>query len=242
MKTITIIFLTMFSMICVSTAETRIWTSIKGDTIEAELVNVISRNVVLKKMNRKQIQIPISQLCDADQKYLATMNPPKVEIEVDDDVDDKNTGSASGYSYDYSSKRERLKCEVSITKKSREDNAMQLIAHLYVFSKDLRREEYIIEVAQEWEFSFENQSSFSFSSDTITLEHAKDSYYGNSGRAYAGYVFWVESKSGKLVGLKGSKGKFEKNYLRIKPMVLRAKFDEDFITTFTPSNNRKRKK
>ncbi len=241
MKTIATILITIFSLISISIAETRMWTSIKGDTIEAELVNIISKNVVLKKMNGKQIQVPVSQLCAADQKYLATMKPPKIEIEVDDDVDDKTIGSVSGYDYDHSSKRERLKCAVHVKKKSREDNSMPLIAHLFVFSKDLRREEYIIEGCEEWEFSFENQDSFSFSSDTISLEHSKNSYYGNSGRAYAGYVFWVESKDGKLVGINGSKGMFETNFVRIKTMTLNTKFDEDFITTFTPTKRKNRK-
>lgn len=53
-----------------SAAETRIWTSSKGTTLEAELLKVDTSTATLVTAEEKQIQLNIEDLCLADRQYL----------------------------------------------------------------------------------------------------------------------------------------------------------------------------
>jgi hypothetical protein len=227
----------------VSNAEMRIWTSVKGDTVEAEYIKMFAGKVVLKKTNGKQIQVPKSGLCAEDIKYLSESIPPKIEIDVDADRDRKEVGS---YSSDYSSygwakKTEKVKCEVTITKKSREENTTPLTARLYVFSKNFETEELKVISLVEQEFSFKHQKNTVLSSAPVLLEFQKSSTFGDRGESYGGYLAYVEDERGQIIEMEGSRDKFEENLGKIKSGVLGTRFDDDF-DMLNPPKQKKNKR
>jgi hypothetical protein len=245
--------LVVFASIMKVHAEIRIWTSVKGDTVEAEFVNIFAGNVKLKRADSGNvIEVPMSALCAADIKYLNESIPPEIDIEVDVDNDRKNLESySSDYgTYDYSKKAQNIKCKVTVTKKSRPANMTPLKACIYVFSEDSRTDETAVLSRTEQEFSFKYQDSTVFSSETSSLTITKSSgYYGsssNSGAEYKGYLAYVEDSEGKIVGIRSSSKVFEENIQKIKPAVKGTRFDRDMDMINPPSasgsNNNKKGK
>ena len=243
-KLMSVFFATILFGTMLSHGEMRIWTSIKGDTVEAEFVKFFGGKVVLRKPDGKELKVSANGLCAADRKYLNESIPPTIEIDVDIDNDRKEVGS---YSSDYSSygwakKTEKVKCEVTVTKKSRDENSTPLIARLYVFSKNLETDELRVEIKQEQEFSFEHQKNMTFASNPVLLKYEKSSTYGDRGETYEGYLVFVENETGQLIDVHGSRKKFEENFSKITPAVQGTRFDDDLDMLNPPSNNSRKKK
>ena len=115
-------------------AEMRIWTSIKGDTIEAEYVQMFGGNkVVLKTSEGKILKIPVDGLCAKDGEYLASVVLPKIDIKVDVDKDRNKEFATSGYKR----YRETIKCSVSLKKTSKMECSREFTAYLYVFAEQI---------------------------------------------------------------------------------------------------------
>lgn len=71
-------FLPVFILLCAS-APAREWTSSDGKTIEAELKEVTTEEVILM-MGRKEFTLPISRLSEQDQAYLQTVIEEKLTV------------------------------------------------------------------------------------------------------------------------------------------------------------------
>jgi hypothetical protein len=214
-----------------ASAEMRIWTSVKGDTVEAEFKTIVSGRVILHKPDGKELKVPMSGLCSADIKYLETKIPPTIDIDVNVDRDKTKLESTSFYSYSYEKEEIKVKCEVSITKKSREASAMPLKACIYVFSADTRSKEMRVVSRTEKDFIFNSSKVVTFSSDVAKFQNVETSGYGSgteSGQEYEGYVAYVENKAGDLIAVRGSSKSYEKNLERIKNFKSGTKFDDDF--------------
>jgi hypothetical protein len=63
------------------TSAFRLWSTADGKSVEAEYVSTMGDEVVLKTAKGKQIRVPADLLADADQKYIALSNPPKLSVD-----------------------------------------------------------------------------------------------------------------------------------------------------------------
>lgn len=198
-------------------AEMRVWTAKNGKSIEAEFVQVISDKVVLKKTNGKQIKVPISGLCAADQQYLESATPPKIEIDVNID---KDTKTVAGNGYNYEVKNDKVKGHVTITKKNRESSSKKFTAYLCIISEDRRNDTLWLLDKSQHGFSFKNQNKITFSGDKSSTSYYTGSNYRSSSRGwngkYAGYLVIIEDDKGKVICTKGSRSLFEENVSRIR--------------------------
>lgn len=57
-------------LVTLSTVNARIWTDLKGNTFEAELVGEIAGSVYLKGSTSKKIKVLTSKLSEADRYYI----------------------------------------------------------------------------------------------------------------------------------------------------------------------------
>lgn len=225
-------------------AEMRVWTDKKGNSIEAEYINRFSDKVALKTTDGRQIKVPISGLCAEDIKYLEESTPPSIEIEVDDNADtDEISSYSSDYSsYGYSRKREKVKCEATITKKSQDPSAMPLTAVMLVFVKDLKTDDLIVEHAVREEFSFKNKKSMTIASPISSLQFEDSSYSGKSGRKYEGYVVCVVNEKQELLAADGNHTLFENNVAKLMDAEKGWIYDDDLVLIEKPQERRKKRK
>lgn len=205
-------------------AEMRTWTDKKGNSIKAEFVGVFSGKVVLKKASGKQVKVPQSGLSAKDQKYLENAVPPTIEIDV---FIDRESKQISSNGYGYSRRRENIKGRVILTKKNRESSSRKFTAYLYVFGKDLYRDEIWVIDETQHEFSFEHQKKIEFSGNQSSITHTDSSYSNKYGDKYDGYLVFIKDSGGNVVCVKGSRSKYEKKVTQIEKAKKRARFDFD---------------
>ena len=64
-------------------AELRTWTNLAGDTVEAELVNIISDELIQIEVahNRRRFDLRLDQLSEADRTYVAQQKQARAEAE-----------------------------------------------------------------------------------------------------------------------------------------------------------------
>jgi len=212
MKTILVaVCIILFSWTLQVHAEMRKWTSVKGDTIEAELIRKSGNTVILKTSQGKQLKIPVSGLSKADHEYLLGAVPPKLKITVKDKVDRDKEGD--GYYYERT--EETHKFNVTIEKTSRDKCNRKFKARLYVIahSEKKRDEKQLIGYATH-DFSFDKRDEAYFS-DTTTISSEED-YWDKEGYQYEGYLVCVEDDAGKILAVETNQGTYEKNLHNLK--------------------------
>jgi len=208
----------------VSCAESRIWTSKKGDAIEAEYVKMFAGKVVLKTNDGKMLKVPVDGLCAADREYLAATVPPKIEISVDVDV-----GRESEYSgYDYDRKSESIKCSAVLKKTNKEPCSRKFTAHIYVFARKERGDTRWLVSRVKESVSFADRKVAQFTTPVARVQYTKSGYSGSHGFRYEGYLVVVVDDAGQIVAMKSNQGKYEKSWSKIKDASKGAQFDRSF--------------
>lgn len=196
-------------------AEMRTWTDKKGNSIEAEFVNLIGGKVILKTAAEKQVKVPASGLSSADQEFLKNAIPPIIEINVN--IDNERKKADEGYSYTRTA--EKVKGKVTITKKNRDPSNKTFKAELFIFSKNIQTDAVAIIAKSDHRFSFTTEKKIMFTGDTGKTEHTIYDSYSNSGKTgtkYEGYLVIIEDDKGKILFTKGSRKLFEQRASQIK--------------------------
>lgn len=230
MKGIMIILLLGMSWALSLHAETRIWTSTKGDSIEAEYVKMFAGKVILKTAEGKQLKVPVSGLCSADKAWLANAIPPKIKITVDTDKDRDTLDSYSSEygTYNYEKKAETTKCTAVLKQTNKEPSNREFIARMYVIGKQTNRDLREVISYAEHEFSFKSSKTTQFKTAPVTVEYTKSNYAQNRGARYEGFLVLVEDKEGNIVAVESSQTSYEKNAHKFKAAKKGTEFDNDF--------------
>jgi hypothetical protein len=206
-------------------AEMRTWTSGKGDTIEAEYVRMFpGGQVVLKSSNGRELKVPVSGLCEADQSYLAALVPPELEIKVDVDVDIDTEYSSDSYVR----KRETSTCKVVVQKTNREPCSRTFTAHIYVFAEEERGDKRWLITQSTEKVSFtDNRDTLRFECPPAEVEFISAEYVDARGYRYDGYLVVITDESGEAIAMESNRDLFEKNWNKIKGAKENTEFDED---------------
>jgi len=219
------ILIALAAMELAAWAEMRIWTDKKGNSIEAEFVNFFSSKVVLKTAAGKQFKVPISGLSAEDQKYLKNVVPPTIDIAVAMNRETKILSSSS----DSIRKAEKIKAQVTLTKKNSEPCGRKFTAYLYVFAKNNRENELVVLDAAEHGFSFEQENKIVFSGNPVETERTERSYSRiNEGQEYEGYLVVIEGDQGTVLYTKGSRSLYETHADQIRKAEKGTRFDPKF--------------
>lgn len=185
-------------------AEMRTWTSVKGDTIEAEYVSMFGGKVVLKTSEGRQLKIPLTGLCDADHEYLIGAIPPKLEITVDVDVDRDKQGNG----YTYETTEETCSIGVTVKKINKEKTSRKFKARVYLIAEAKRgsKRQLIGYETHKFSFTHQNVATFSASGGTSSAQ----GYSWNQGFEYEGYLVCIEDEGGMVVAMKSNKNHYKK--------------------------------
>lgn len=200
--------------------EMRIWTSVEGQTIEAEYVRVSMGKVWLKTAAGGVKKIPIEFISEPDREYINLQTPPEIEIEVDDDIDRGTVGT------DIDNVREELECTITINKISKKPYPMEYEAQFFLFGYDIESKEYILaeKITKTFALDDSNNNTYSFSGKHQRFEYDPSPAWGNK---YDGYLVVVKTKDGKTISTKGH-DRYLKNLSRIKAQKEGTRFDKSF--------------
>lgn len=217
----------LFGMVSLGFGAMRTWTSLSGQTLEAEYVRDSMGKVWLKTSTGKVKQIPISGLSQVDRDYINLRHPPKLEIKADDN---KKGLSVKG---DIDNRKESLQFEVEIRKTSKQPYSEEMTAYLFVLGRDISDDEYILLDTQKESFVLTpaNNNSYTFKGKRVKLEYDPDPPWGEK---YEGYLVCIKTSDGDILMFKGKK-RFEKNLNILMKAKVNDRFDEDM----RPLNNRR---
>lgn len=218
-----IVFLVLCAGVFVSLSQARVWTSNKGDTIDAEYVKMFGNKVVLKTNEGKTLKVPVAGLCVDDRKYLASIIPPKIDIGVNVDIDSNTETSGSSYER----KSETVKCVVELKKTNPEPCSRKFTAQIYVFARKEKSDMRWLISHAEHSNGFIDENIVQFHSPSALVEYSKSSS-GNRGFRYEGYLVVVEDDQGQVVAMESNKEKYETNWSKIKNTRKGSRFDRDF--------------
>lgn len=220
----------VFGLCDTARADMRIWTSRKGDSVEAEYVKMYGNKVVLKTADGRTLRVPAEGLCDDDQEYLAhaAAVPPQLEIKVADKVDRQK--DSMGYN---ETSRESVSIEVVLRKKNPEPCLQRFKAYVYVLG---RREEtwgygpdaeYQMLEVKDYPVSFADRDKVVLSLNVTTRYTEYDGGY-----SYEGYLLCIKDEDGAVFAEESNQNILERN----RNLVLRCKKGDSFTEDFTKMN------
>lgn len=217
-----------FFCLCITAdAKMRVWTSRKGDTIEAEYVKMYGRKVVLKTAEGKTLHVPAAGLCDDDHEYLATVSavPPRIQIEVDDDLERKKK-AFGGYR---ENEEQTVTCRVAIKKTNKEPCLGNFKARLYIIGEEAEGTKKKILGIKEEAVSFVQQNAMEFSL-TATAKN-RVGYMWAEGFEYEGYLVCLEDESGEMIAMECNINSYAKHLDVISKSSPGGIYTEDFRKT-----------
>ena len=209
-----------------ATAESRIWTDTTGKTIEAEQVNVLNDQVLLRLVDGKEIRVSLNSLSAADRRAAMISQPPTLQLNVSAKTSRSNSSMANG------GRRSRVQVEeettrvtVALQKTSSAAYALPLNAVLYVLGERGEGQlEVVDKVSRTVTFS-EKGREFVLASDPF--ESIKRQA-GEHRTEYKGWLVTVLDSNGEVVATKSSAGEFMENAEVLLAATEGAFFDDDY--------------
>ncbi len=223
-------------------AEMRIWTSIKGDAIEAEYIKLFRDEVVLETSAGKQFKIPVSRLCYTDKEWLANAIPPDIKITVNVDTDRGRSDSGKyGSMKNLKKKAETVKVKVVLEKTNPEPCNRDFMVQIYAVAKDTNREIRKVIGYSEREFSFKTNEAIEIEVPLSTVTYVEGRL--SRGSRYEGYLVVIKEKNkeGEIVATKSKELAYEKNAPQFEQAKKGTLFDPDFGIMNSPKPKKRKR-
>ena len=190
------------SLIAATGVHARIWTSLTGETVEAEYVRHVSGKIVLQKTNGKEITISPEALIKGDQEYVNKQVRPTLVVTFSKSTKSKTVS--------YDDTRQTLTSSVKITRTSSQPYSGELTVEAYVIGEDLATEENILLKKKVWKgikLPEGRREVLELSLDAIDLVF-DDEGPTKYGEQYYGYAIFVLDEDGKLFVSNASRKNF----------------------------------
>ncbi len=220
------IIATLSTLLCVSAqADLRTWTDIRGNKIEAELVENMHGNVTLRKADGNEAHISISGLSATDQKYVLKNSPPKINIRASEITYRKNMGLTFENPHDSSNDRDiqiqttysRYKVTLSRSGTIPYDKPIQ--AELYVIGYKKQSDEFVLLSKTVKKFTFDQgdvEDKFIFTSNQTTTRSVQGG--NDQGTKYFGNLVVLVDYKGGVFNAKGTRSKMEEHTAFIRKL------------------------
>lgn len=207
--------------------EFRIWTDVKGNSIEAEHVRTMSGKVLLRKQNGSRITIALDNLSLVDRRFAILQSPPSIGITVTDTTDRENVGYTGPRREGSQVRVESVTSEIKLKKTSPDEYDADLTLEVCLIGRTpLDRYAIIRRDNPEFRFSLETTNQYSYVCKPVDLRNVSGSI--STGTEYEGYLVAVRDGRGIIIAKKATRPEFEKNAETLLTGVKGTVFDEDF--------------
>lgn len=226
-KAITVLAALTATFVCSSAhAESRIWTDTTGKTIEAEQVNVMNDQVLLRLMDGREIRVSLDALSAADRRKAMLNQPPTLDLKVTAKTSRSNSSMAdAGRRSRVQIEEESTQVTVAVQKTSSAAYELPLNAVLYVMGERGDGQlEVLNKVSTTLTYSEKGQE-FELKSDAF--ESVKRQA-GERQTEYTGWLVTVLDSSGEVVAIKSSKREYMENSEELLAANEGTAFDRDY--------------
>lgn len=190
-------------------AESRIWTDSSGKIIEAEQVNVLNDEVLLRLTDGREIKVSLDALSAADRREAMLNQPPTLDLKVSAKTSRSNSSMTDVGRRSWVQIEEESTCvTVAIQKTSSGSYDLPLNAILYVMGERGDGElEVVNKVSTTLTFS-ERGQEVELKSDAF---ESRKRQAGERRTEYTGWLVTVLDSNGEVVALKSSKREYMEN-------------------------------
>ncbi|WP_372796489.1 hypothetical protein [Pontiella sp.] len=205
----------------------RLWTLLDGNTVEAELVTLMGRNVVLKNNRGKQVKLPIGQLSHDDRQYLTLSHPPKLDINFAKTTRPRQFGGTlngtappvRGNFYTFSTR---------IKQASNRPYGHPLTVEYYAIGDEIGGNKSMLLDYQQSGFTLNRENDFSFELTGPEVE-LLDYTINNErrGKRYGGFLIVVRDSRGEVIAYNASSENLYRNYDNLRKLRVGWYFDDD---------------
>lgn len=207
-------------------AESRIWTDTTGKTIEAEQVNVLNDQVLLRLMDGREIKVSLDSLSAADRQTAMLNQPPTLDLKVTAKTSRSNSSMAdAGRRSRVQIEEESTQVTVAVQKTSSASYELPLNAVLYVMGERGDGQlEVLNQVATTLTYS-ERGQKFELKSDAFESSKREA---GERRTEYKGWLVTVLDSNGAVVAIKGSNHEYLEHAKALLATNEGAKLDSDY--------------
>ncbi|MDF7799275.1 SHD1 domain-containing protein [Pontiellaceae bacterium B1224] len=206
---------------------TRIWTTLAGQTLEAEFMTSVGGNAILKTANRKQIKVPLSGLSEEDREYITLEMPPKLDINFSKTTKPRKFGptynakelTARGNFYTFSTR---------IKQTSTRPYGQPLTAEFFAIGDEIGGQKNILLDYQKKTFTLteENDYSVEFGGPPVELLD----YVINEerrGKRYGGFLVVIKDARGEVIAYQTPSENLYRNLDHLRQIRVGWYFDKD---------------
>ena len=206
MTTTTLAALTVALFHTTALAESRIWTDVNGNTIEAELVRVLSQQVVLRGADGRDIKVSLDTLSAADRAAAMFSQPPTIDLKVSAKTSRSNSSLRSaGRGSRVQIEEETTQVKLVATKTSAAPYEAALTATLFVMGTQNGGEPVLIDkVTKDFVYEGKNKE-FEMTSDAF---ESRAHHQGERRAQYAGWLVVVTDSNDEVVASRSSKKEY----------------------------------
>ncbi len=202
--------------------QSRVWSSKDGSSnVEAYYIQASRGKVILEKTDGSRIVVPMSQLCEADQKYLASVIIPEIEVDVSSDVERDRSGG-----WDSDTVSDEISFEIVLTKKNKEPCSRSLKALFYAIGKDGQATGRKVLSKVEKKFSFEKKNRFLFNAKASAKMEKRRNW--SEGFEYEGYIVIILDDKDRFIAASANKNIYESRVAALLKLNSGAEVNNDF--------------
>lgn len=192
-----------------SHAEMRPWSTVSGQTLEAEYVSItLSDEVVVKTEDGKEIKIPLNTLSDEDQDYISLLHPPKVDAEFYYKTESWTVPSSDYFPKNPTVTQEKIRCGAQVKQLSAKTYNHELTVHYYAIGQQfLDRDKYYIIDKRSASFvlSQENKRAFEMKGQWTNFPMEFTLEANHYGKKYVANLVVVSDMRGEVLTWSGKK-------------------------------------
>ncbi|MDF7825952.1 hypothetical protein P4B35_18120 [Pontiellaceae bacterium B12227] len=205
----------------------RLWTMTDGKTAEAELLSVMSGNIILKNAKGRQLKIPAEKLSEGDRLYASLAMPPDLDINFAKTTKPRKFGGTvrgidppvRGNFYTFSAR---------IKQTSRRPYGHQLTAEYFAVGDEIGGNRNVLLDHQTASFTLtrDNDYSFVFSGPPVEL---LDYTINNErrGKRYGGYLVVIKDSRGEIIAYNTPSEKLYENLENLRRIRVGWYFDDE---------------
>ena len=207
-------------------AETRVWTDAAGKSIEADQVNLLNNQVLLRLADGREIKVSLDTLSPEDRARAMLNQPPTLDVNISAKTSRSNSSLRdAGRASRIQVQEESIGVDVRIRKSSSAVYEAALTAELYVIGERENGYEVLSKTESKFDFTNDSGAEHTFSSEPMTVEKLADH---RPGVEYKGYLLVISDSRGEVVELKSSGGSIERAAEAILSAQQGARLDTDF--------------
>ena len=213
--------------LCPARAEFRVWTDLKGNSLEAEYMRQSDGEVVIRDRNGKVYRFDPVGLSEEDQRYLQLLRPPEMKIEAHCYSEAVN-GSDEGNELSANrAVRKKYSFKGTITLEEDRPYHNELKVEVYTVARNPRGRHYLKGYSSTLvQFADRESSSLSWAVDPVILESQLLTNYCHCGKCicqrgvwggyrYSGYLAVVRDLRGEVLAVSSNHSIFENKWEKI---------------------------